>query len=267
MTLKTPYKTIVVKVGTNVLTQDGDKLDLNVIQDLAEQVSEMRKSGIDVILVSSGAVGAGKSMYKLRNQVSIETRRQVYSAIGQIKLMSLYAEFFKEHDVNVCQVLATKDDFTGTEHYRNMKNCFEGLIKEEIVPIVNENDVVSLSELMFTDNDELAGLTSRMLKADALVILTSVDGLYNGDPNKLGTELISTVCVGTTDLREVEYVKNSNVGRGGMKSKVDVAMACAEKGIHTYIANGKQKLGLLKVLNGEKIGTHFVPESNSNVSI
>ena len=165
-----------MKVGTNVLTREDGKLDTLIFREIIVQLVKLKREGWCPILVSSGAVGAGKSVFG-ESQIKNEAiRRQVFSAIGQTTLMKRYFELFIEYDVVCAQVLATKEDFTEGEHYQNMINCFEGLLAEGIVPIVNENDVVSLTELMFTDNDELAGLTARMVKAKKLVILSNVDG-------------------------------------------------------------------------------------------
>ena len=251
------YKNIVVKVGTNVLTDTNGNLDLKVISSLVEQISDLKKNGVDVVLVSSGAVGAGRSIYKFDHIEDDISRRQAYSAIGQVKLMGLYSEQFAKHDLVCAQVLATKEDFIGKEHYKNMKTCFDGLSGDDIIPIVNENDVVSLTELMFTDNDELAGLTAFMIKADALVILTSVDGLYVDFQNKIlledykKTESISDL------LKHVDEQKSTQ-GRGGMASKIEVARRMKEKSITTHIANGKHEDTLLKIVKGQKIGTTFL---------
>jgi len=250
------YKNIVVKVGTNVLTNEDGSLDLKVISSLVEQISDLKKNGIDVVLVSSGAVGAGKSVCEMDHIEDEISRRQAYSSIGQVKLMGLYSEQFAKHGLVCAQVLATKDDFIGKEHYKNMTNCFESLMKDNVIPIVNENDVVSLTELMFTDNDELAALTAFMIKAEALVILTSVDGLYIDFENKvlLGNYKKSESIAG---LEKYVDEHKSSQGRGGMSSKIEVARRMKEKGIVTHIANGKHEDTLLKIVKGGTLGTTF----------
>lgn len=252
-------KRVVVKIGTNVLTTESGELDLSVIQSTVNQIAELKKEGISVILVSSGAVGAGKSLYKLTKTTDETIQRQVYSSIGQVKLMNIYSEMFLKHQLYCAQVLATKEDFLGTEHYKNMKNCFKGLLNDQVIPIVNENDVVSLKELMFTDNDELAGLTAFLIKADALLLLTNVDGLYTGNPELPTSELIKEVVIGENDEEVENYILSakSTGGRGGMRSKFDTARRCAEKGINTFILNGKQTNGIVKTLHGENLGTRF----------
>lgn len=248
-----------IKLGTNVLTDDNGGLDLSVIKNIVQQVAKLKSLGHRVILVSSGAVGAGKSVFTLSESGDNVVQRQVYSAIGQVKLMGIYADFFAKHNLVCAQVLATKEDFIRErDNYKNMKNCFQALLNDEIIPIVNENDVVSLTELMFTDNDELAGLTAYMIKADKLFILSNVDGVYDGE---LGNPKNLVQRIGFREnvsklIKSIKSVKSSG-GRGGMNSKVDVAMRMREKGIETHIAKGKETDVVLRVLKGEQLGTHF----------
>ena len=209
-----------------------------------------------MILVSSGAVAAGKSIYKLKNVEDLTTKRQIYSSIGQVKLMNLYYELFSMHEIICSQVLATKEDFMGGEHYRNMKNCFNGLLLDSIIPIVNENDVVSLGELMFTDNDELAGLTSFLIDADQLIILSNVNGLYDGNPADVKSKLIPVIRL-KEDFRDKVMSSKSSAGRGGMESKYDIAKKAALKGIPTTIANGKTANVILDIAVNKEVGTTF----------
>ncbi|MBR11305.1 MAG: glutamate 5-kinase [Rickettsiales bacterium] len=244
---------IVVKVGTNVLTREDGKLDTLIFREIIVQLVKLKREGWCPILVSSGAVGAGKSVLG-ESQIKNEAiRRQVFSAIGQTTLMKRYFELFIEYDVVCAQVLATKEDFTEGEHYQNMINCFEGLLAEGIVPIVNENDVVSLTELMFTDNDELAGLTARMVKAKKLVILSNVDGIYDTEKN-----VIHEVALNNTEVKSFISTEKSGMGRGGMQSKYAIANLCAANGVETYIANGKRDHVVLDIVQGKEIGTKFL---------
>ncbi len=247
---------IVVKIGTNVLTDAQGDLDISVIESIVDQIAKIKKQGYKVILVSSGAVGAGKATFQLKNVKDETIQRQVYSAIGQVKLMSIYADFFKKHNMYCAQVLASKEDFLGGTHYKNMKNCFKGLLLDDIIPIVNENDVVSLKELMFTDNDELAGLTAYLIEADTLMILSNIDGFYNGDPSEPSSEVLPLVKL-SENAEQFVQSSRSTQGRGGMESKFETAKRCTEKGIETYLANGKRKNILLDILNNDFIGTKF----------
>lgn len=254
---------VVIKLGTNVLTTDEGELDLNIFQNIVDQVAELKAMGHEVIMVSSGAVGAGKSIYQLTSVKSKTIQRQVYSSIGQVKLMNIYSDLFFQKGFVIAQVLVTKEDFTrGLVNYKNMRNCFRGLLKDSIIPIVNENDVVSLQELMFTDNDELAGLTAYMIGADKLIILSNMDGLYTGHPDDEGSVLINEV--EPNDKKILKYIssKKSGGGRGGMKSKLNVAMIASNKGIETHIANGKRAHIVLDILGGMNVGTKFLARTN-----
>lgn len=246
-------KRIVIKVGTNVLAKNDSGLDKLIIRQIVVQLVKLKLQGWSPVLVSSGAVGAGKSIL---GAVPIEDeaiRRQVFSAVGQTTLMKRYFELFIEYDVVSAQVLATKEDFTEGEHYDNMVNCFEGLIGQGIVPVVNENDVVSLTELMFTDNDELAGLTARMIGAEKLIILSNVDGMYDSEK-----KVIPEVPFGDETFRQHISVEKSGMGRGGMNSKFEIAQKSAAFGIVTHIANGKVEDIILDIVEGKQVGTRFL---------
>jgi glutamate 5-kinase len=249
-------KTIVVKVGSNVLTKTDGELDTDVMSNLVEQIAILKKEGHTVVLVSSGAVASGKTMYKLKNTEDLTTQRQVYSAIGQVKLMNIYNNLFSKHEIICAQVLATKEDFIGGDQYKNMKNCFKGLLLDSIIPIVNENDVVSLDELMFTDNDELAGLTAFLIGAEHLLILSNIDGMFDGDPKNPNSKLIPIIRL-EDNYEDKIQVEKSSAGRGGMVSKYNIGSKMALKGIVTTIANGKKENIILDVVAGKSIGTSF----------
>jgi glutamate 5-kinase len=249
-------KKIVIKVGSNVLTQADGQIDESVMAQLVEQIAELKKQGHTVVLVSSGAVASGKSMYKLQNIDDLTTQRQVYSAIGQVKLMTIYSQLFAKYGIICAQVLATKEDFMGGEQYKNMKNCFNGLLLDSIIPIVNENDVVSLDELMFTDNDELAGLTAYLISADKLLILSNIDGMFDRNPEDPEAKLISKIGIKDNFEDKIQTSKSS-AGRGGMQSKYNIGRKTALKGISTTIANGKRKNVILDVVEGKEVGTTF----------
>ncbi|MFN8304702.1 MAG: glutamate 5-kinase [Saprospiraceae bacterium] len=254
----------VIKIGTNVLTRPDGLLDLDTIRHLVEQITALRKAGKEVIVISSGAVGAGRSIIALPRDISRVVQRQVLAAVGQIKLISLYAELFAGHGLHCAQVLATKEDFRDRRHYLNMQNCFSALLRDNIVPIVNENDVVSVSELMFTDNDELAGLTAALTGADTLVILSNVDGLLDGPPGHPGSRLIPEVLPGDRRLPDVIEPTRSSFGRGGMATKFRFAQKAASVGITTWIANGKRTNVLLDLLDEKPVGTRFTARQAVN---
>lgn len=253
---------LVIKVGTNVLTTERGELDRTVIWELVDQISVLKKQGIEVILVSSGAVAAGKTLVQLSKQKEREVSRQIYSAVGQPKLMNIYTEYFSSHNIVCAQVLATREDFSSTmENYKNMKNCLYGLLEEGIIPIVNENDVVSLDELMFTDNDEMAGLMAFMVEADALYILSNIDGVFDGPPSDDDSSVISEVPYGDESFDKFIQTGKSSGGRGGMQSKFDVAKRLTEKGIPLHIVNGKREKVILELSKGKDLGTVFLADS------
>lgn len=248
---------IVLKIGTNVLSRPDGLLDLDTIAQLVGQIAAARRQGHELIVISSGAVGAGRSLIALPKDASRVVQRQVLAAVGQVKLMGLYAEQFARHGLHCAQVLATKEDFRDRRHYLNMQNCFAALLRDNIVPIVNENDVVSVSELMFTDNDELAGLTAALTGADLLVILSNVDGVLDGPPGAPGSRLIAEIQPDERWLPDSIEATRSSFGRGGMTTKFRFAQKAARVGITTWIANGKRPDVLTDLLRGQAVGTCF----------
>lgn len=260
------YKRIVVKVGTNVIAREDGLLDITSISHLVDQIAALKKQGIQVILVSSGAVGAGRSMLSIPKDLNKVIRRQVLSAIGQVRLMEIYRQLFSNHQIFCAQVLSTKEDFRDRTHYLNMKNCFHALLRDNIIPIVNENDVISINELMFTDNDELAGLVSAMINAEALIILSSIDGLYDGPPSHPASKVIPIIEIEEKKWEQFIQPTKSSFGRGGMHTKFRIAQKAAKVGIETFIANGNRQNTILDILSDQAIGTRFkAKEQVSNV--
>lgn len=252
-----PYQRIVVKVGTNVLTREDGLLDITNISQLTDQLAELKKTGLEVILVSSGAVGAGRAILSVPPGLNKVVRRQILSSVGQVRLMETYRQLLANHGLLCGQVLATKEDFRDRQHYLNMQNCFQALLRDRIVPIVNENDVVAVTELMFTDNDELAGLVAAMINADALIILSSVDGVLDGPLDDPATRVIPEIdCTLPDTLRFIQPARSSG-GRGGMQTKFRIARKAASVGIDTYIANGRRAGILPAILSGQYVGTLF----------
>lgn len=254
------YNTIVVKVGTNVLTRPDGLLDHTNISHLVDQIAALKNQGVQVILVSSGAVGAGKSLMPATKGLSKVVQRQVFSAVGQVRLMETYRQLFYNYNLFCAQLLVTKEDFRDRSHYLNMKQCFHALLRDDIIPIVNENDVVAVSELMFTDNDELAGLVASMINADALVILSSVDGLLDGHPEDPKSKVIANIDPAQKKWQNYILPSRSSFGRGGMTTKYRIAQKAAKVGIATYIANGRRSDILINILANDFIGTRFNPK-------
>ncbi|GGH30390.1 glutamate 5-kinase [Sphingobacterium alkalisoli] len=252
-------KRVVIKVGTNVITNKDHRIDGTVLNKLVEQIAELYEHDILTVLVSSGSVIAGKEVmrHQLQTQDKI-VRRQVFSAIGQPRMMRHYYTLFQSHGMRCAQVLATKRDFDPGRHRENMTNCYEGLLREGVIPIANEDDAVSLSMSTFTDNDELASLVAELTNADMLIILTDAEGFFNGHPTDPNSELIKEI---TADEPVEQFVQESTKGeaegRGGMKSKLHIAKKTAKMNIPTYIANGKRPNVILDIVSGKEVGTKF----------
>ncbi|OAV44286.1 glutamate 5-kinase [Lewinella sp. 4G2] len=249
------YRSVVIKVGTNVLTRPDGRLDVTNISHLVDQIAALKRAGVSLVLVSSGAVGAGRELLTVGEEFGDVARRQVLSAIGQVRLMELYRQLFAGHQLLCAQVLATKGDFRDELHADNMLNCFRALLHDQIVPVVNENDVVSVTELMFTDNDELAGLAARMLEVDALIILSSVDGLYDGPPDASESRLIREVAAADESVHSFVQEAKTSFGRGGMATKLRIAGETAREGIPVLLGNGRAPNILEALLTKEWPGT------------
>lgn len=252
-------KRVVVKVGTNVLTNKDNRILGPVLRELVRQIAVLYERDIMVILVSSGSAIAGKEILGNTDIKDPSTRRQVYSAVGQPRMMRHYYSLFHDYGMRCAQVLATKRDFDQGMHRDNMINCYEGLLAEGVIPIANEDDAVSLTMSMFSDNDELASLVAELIGADSLIILTDTDGLYTGHPDDEGSRKLNEVKV---DQNVEHYVKASKKkegeGRGGMRSKLKVAKATASKNIPTYIANGKRENVIVDIIDNKDVGTKFI---------
>jgi glutamate 5-kinase len=258
------YKRVVVKIGSNVLTQNDGLPDTARIKSIASQLAELRNRGVEVILVSSGAVASGRSLINVPDRTDAIAARQLLAAVGQVKLINTYSSSFHEHNMLCAQVLVTKEDFRDRKHYLNMKNCFQILLQNKVVPIVNENDVVSVTELMFTDNDELAGLVAAMLNADALVILSNVDGIYSGDPRQEDAQVIEEIRSRETNFASFVSPGKSQFGRGGMVTKSVMAQKVARLGIPVHIANGKRNNVLPDLIDNRLVHSKFVPDKNAS---
>ena len=252
---------IVIKVGTNVLSDAKGMIEEETIASLVAQIVALKRNGVSVILISSGAVGAGRQVLDHTSKsLSRVERRQLLAAVGQPKLLQKYIELFEKSGMHVAQILATKEDFRDRKHYLHMRNCFHALLNENVIPIVNENDTIAVDELMFTDNDELASLVASMTGAKALYILTNVDGVYHGDPSDPSSKVISRIEGGDATVHI--FGQSSSFGRGGMATKYRMSKQLAATGIHVHIANGKRK-GIIEAIHrGQDVGTHFVAQQN-----
>jgi len=251
---------IVVKVGSNVLTRPDGSLDTTRVSSIVDQIVQVRNAGYEVILVTSGAVACGRSLIRENRKLDEVQQRQLYSSLGQVRLMDLYYTLFIDHGVKVGQILTTKNNFRGKKEYSNQRNCMETLLQSDVVPIVNENDTVSIQELMFTDNDELSGLVAGMMGAETLVLLSNVDGVYSGPQDKEEFKVIPLV-KSREELDGCIEESKSSFGRGGMASKCQTALNVASEGIRVVIANGKKNDILTGVLLSPEttVHTEFIP--------
>ncbi|MDH6356791.1 glutamate 5-kinase [Parabacteroides sp. PF5-9] len=260
---------IAVKIGSNVLTRSDGTLDVTRMSALVDQVAELHRKGMEIVLISSGAVASGRSEIKVGKKLDAVSSRQLYSAVGQAKLINRYYELFRDHEIACGQVLTTKENFGSRTHYLNQKNCMEVMLANKVIPIVNENDTISVTELMFTDNDELSGLIATMMGMDALIILSNIDGIYNGNPNDAQSSVIREIESGGADVSEYVQTTKSAFGRGGMLTKCRIAQKVADEGIAVIIANGKKDNILPQVLTpqSETICTRFVPSEKPVSSV
>lgn len=215
---------------------------------------------MEIILISSGAVASGRSEIRTLRKLDSVDQRQLFSAVGQAKLINRYYELFRDHGIAVGQVLTTKENFGTRRHYLNQKNCMTVMLENGVIPIVNENDTISVTELMFTDNDELSGLIASMMDAQALIILSNIDGIYNGSPADPASSVIREIGQGK-DLTNYIQTSKSSFGRGGMLTKTNIARKVADEGITVIIANGKRDNILINLTEHpeETVCTRFIP--------
>jgi glutamate 5-kinase len=265
---KADFKRIAIKVGSNVITQQDGSLNDGRILRIVEDVAILYKQGIEVVLISSGAVAAGRSEVSPSKKTNIVAAKQIWAAIGQVKLMSSYQFLFGKYGILAGQLLATKESFRDRIHYLNMKNCISAMLENKVLPIVNENDTISINELMFTDNDELSGLISSMMDCKSLIILSNVDGVYTGIPGKEGTELIREIDEKSEDLNKYISSVMSGFGRGGMLTKCNIARKIASHGIDVFIANGTRNSIISDIVTGKNVPfTHFIASSKKETGV
>jgi glutamate 5-kinase len=254
-----PDRRIVVKIGSQVLCDPGGALNRDVLSNLVDQIGALAAQGWQVLLVSSGAVSAGlglagEHLQRISDPVA---RKQVMAATGQVKLMETYRELFLRFDLPVAQVLTSKSDFQTRRHYLNMRGCIDALLTAGIIPIVNENDVVAVTELMFTDNDELAGLLAGMVNADLLCLLSTVAGVFDGDPDDPATQCIAVWDEQSHQIEDIVLRGTSALGRGGMHSKISIARKVAKLGTEVVIADGSDPEIVQKIVSRADVGTRF----------
>jgi glutamate 5-kinase len=245
-------------VGSNVITRKDGSLNVTRILRLVEDVAVLSKQGTEVILVTSGAVAAGRSDVVPSKRTDLIGAKQIWASIGQVKLMANYQFLFSKYGMHVGQILATKESFSDRRHYLNMKNCITAMLDSKVMPIVNENDSISINELMFTDNDELSGLISAMMDCQSLFILSNVDGIFNTDPGNPAAQLIREINQDTVDAADGISTAKSGFGRGGMLTKYSTAKKISSEGIDVFIANGNRDSIITDIIRGKDVPyTHF----------
>lgn len=260
---------IVIKLGTNVIMRDDGRMALGRFYGVAESIAKVRHDGREVLLVSSGAIGLGMDRLGLKKRPTELAALQACAAIGQSRLMSAYDDAFEKLGCRIAQVLLTEDDFRDPQRFANLRGTLGSLIEMGVIPIINENDTVSTVELdrpgdtpnrkrVFGDNDKLSGLVMTHVDADLLVLLSDIDGLYNGNPQDAGVALIPEVHEINDHIRAYAQGKNGR-GRGGMTTKLEAARIVTEAGRFAVIANGHIPHVVERVCAGELVGTWFWP--------
>ena len=256
-------KRIVVKIGTNVLADKKGAIKYRIMRNLAKDIAKIKKKNMEILVVTSGAIGAGMSELGIEKRPSDVKMQQTCAAVGQSILISKYREFFSKYSIKVAQLLLAYRDFTDKKTEINMGNSINTLLNLGVIPIINENDPVSINELgpSFGDNDNLSAMVACNSKADALIILTNVDGLYDKDPSSKDAKIIHEV----RDFRFIGNIAGASegLGIGGIKTKIAAAKLAASNGIKAIIANGTKTGVLNDIMSGKKIGTVFHAKSNS----
>jgi glutamate 5-kinase len=256
-------RTIVVKVGTNVLSTDDDRLDSDRIASLAEQIRRLVESGRKVVLVSSGAIGAGMGLLGLRERPKDLSHLQAAAATGQAHLIHLYDKHLRPHGFHAAQLLLTANDFKSRARYLNVRNTLLTLAEFPTVPIVNENDTVSTEEIKLGDNDRLAAMVANLIRADLLIVLSVVDGLLTGDPTDPASQRIPLVERFDEELMSLVGASKSSRGTGGMRTKLEAVQTATAVGTNVMIANGKRPQILDEIFAGEDVGTLFLAEQEA----
>ncbi len=256
-------KRIVIKVGTSSLTHKTGRMNLVRLDRLSMVISELINQGLEVVLVSSGAIGVGMGKLNFTVRPQAMGIKQALAAIGQCELMNIYSKMFSVYNQIVAQVLLTKNDVDDNLKRRNIETTFEHLLEQRVLPIVNENDTIATDEIrsmdLFGDNDTLSAVVAQLLHADLLIILSDIDGFYNANPKVYpDCMLINTVLEITDELRKCAGGEGSVLGTGGMVTKLNAADIVNNSGIHMVLANGDDPLIVFNILNGEKVGTLFV---------
>ena len=252
-------KKVVVKVGTSTLTKEDGSLNISKIKEIVKEISNLVDKGYEMVLVTSGAVGAGMGQLGLIEKPKALTEKQAVAAVGQVALTHLYQNLFSEYNKTIAQLLLTKADFSDRNRYLNARNVCNTLLEKKIIPVVNENDAVVADEIKVGDNDTLSALVSGLIDADLLIILSDIDGLYNKNPQKYeDANLIEIIGNVDEDVKAMAGGEGSKFGTGGMFTKTVAAEMATKIGTHLVIANGGNPTNITRIVNKENVGTLFI---------
>lgn len=250
---------IVIKVGTSTLAHKTGRMNIFLVEELCKIISDLKNIGHEIILVSSGAIGMGMGKLNFKERPSDIPTKQAAAAVGQCELMYTYDRLFSQYNHTTAQMLVTGADLKNEERHRNFENTLSRLLELDALPIINENDSVATEEIVIGDNDTLAAIVSVSIKADLLILLSDIDGLYTADPRKDKTAtLLSLVENLTDDIMALGEGKGSELGTGGMKTKLHAAQIVTNSGIDMVIANGSDPMKLYDIVNGNSVGTRFL---------
>ncbi len=254
-------KRVVIKIGSSLLTQGGQGLHKAAITEWVNQMAALKRQSLDVVLVSSGSVAEGMSRLRLKKRPKTLHELQATAAVGQMGLVRVFDDNFQRHGLHAAQVLLTHDDLSDRQRYLNARSTLLTLLKFGVVPVINENDTVATEEIRFGDNDTLAALVANLVEAELLIILTDQQGLYTGDPGLYpDAQLIPQISVNDGRLEKMAGDSRSGLGRGGMYTKVKAARLASRSGAATVIAAGQVDGVISKVIAGDDLGTHFLPD-------
>ena len=250
---------IVIKVGTSTLAHKTGRMNIFLVEELCKIISDLKNIGHEIILVSSGAIGMGMGKLNFKERPSDIPTKQAAAAVGQCELMYTYDRLFSQYNHTTAQMLVTGADLKNEERHRNFENTLSRLLELDALPIINENDSVATEEIVIGDNDTLAAIVSVSIKADLLILLSDIDGLYTADPRKDKTAtLLSVIENLTDDVMALGEGKGSELGTGGMKTKLHAAQIVTNSGIDMVIANGSDPMKLYDIVNGQSVGTRFL---------
>ncbi len=249
---------VVIKIGTSTLAHPSGLLNIRHVQRICRILSDLKNAGHEIVLVSSGAIGMGIGKLSLKERPTDISTKQAAAAVGQCELMNTYGKFFEEYHHTVAQILLTGSDFSHEDRLNNFRNTLARLIELQVLPIINENDSIATDEIMVGDNDTLSALVAVNAKADMLILLSDIDGLFTDDPHKdTNATLISEVYNINEDIIALAGGKGSELGTGGMKTKLHAAEICTASGCDMIIMNGERPSSLYDLFEGKGVGTRF----------